>query len=257
MADHLIIPDGHAHPEYSNTRFDLVGKLIADVKPDVVIEMGDLGDMASLSPYDKGKKGYERNSYHRDVEVTVDAHERILFPMRKLKRKMPRLVKLWGNHEQRVNKAIELDHVLLEEVISPKDFQFEDNRWEVVPYTGSTPGIIIVDGIAYSHYFTSGVMGRPISGVHPAYQLLHKQYQSCVQGHTHTMDMCVRTKADGTYIMGIVAGVFVDYWMGYAGEANNLWWKGVIHLKNIENGFGDPEFISMKALYDAYGDTLT
>lgn len=253
MVDHLIIPDGHAHPDYNNSRFDLVGKYIADTLPHVVVDMGDTADMPSLCNYDKGKKGFERNSYRADIDVARDASARIKHYIRSRKRKQPAWFRHKGNHEVRIDRAISLDHVLLEGVIGYHDFQFEEDGWTIIDYNGSTPGVNTIDGIAYAHYFTSGIMGRPISGVHPAYQLLHKQYQSCVQGHTHTMDMCMRTKADGTNILGIVSGVFIDYHMEYAGEANNLWWKGLVHIKNIENGFGDPEFISIEQLKKVYG----
>jgi 3',5'-cyclic AMP phosphodiesterase CpdA len=46
---HLIIPDQHAHPEYLNKRADYVGQLIKDLKPDVVINLGDAADIASWS----------------------------------------------------------------------------------------------------------------------------------------------------------------------------------------------------------------
>jgi hypothetical protein len=45
---HLIIPDAHAHPDYSNDRFTWLGKLIGDVRPDVVINIGDWFDLPSL-----------------------------------------------------------------------------------------------------------------------------------------------------------------------------------------------------------------
>lgn len=253
MTTHVIIPDGHAHPFYNNLRFSLAGQLIADVMPDAVIELGDLGDNPSLCQYDKGKKGFEKNSYQADIAVTSDASERLLYYIKKKKKKMPRRIKLIGNHEQRIERAIDVDPVLLQGTISMKDYGFESMGWEVVPYNGSTPGIITVDDIAYSHYFTSGIMGRPISGEHPAYQLLMKKHQSCVQGHTHCLDMCVRNNASGKKIMGLVSGVFCDYYMDYAGEANSMYWRGLIILRNIENGFGDPEFVSMDTLKAAYG----
>ena len=103
-----------------------------------------------------------------------------------------------------------------------------------------------LDGIAYSHYFTSGVMGRPISGEHPAYQLLSKQYQSCTQAHIHTTDYCVRTNASGDHIHGLVAGCMVDYYCDWAGEANRLWWKGCIIKRNVNTGSYDPEWVSIK-----------
>ena len=41
---HLVIPDGHAHPDFHNKRAEWLGALIADVKPDVVINIGDVAE---------------------------------------------------------------------------------------------------------------------------------------------------------------------------------------------------------------------
>ena len=49
----LIIPDCHAHPDYDNNRFDWLGNLIIEERPDTILCLGDLADMPSLSSYDK------------------------------------------------------------------------------------------------------------------------------------------------------------------------------------------------------------
>ena len=237
---HLVIPDSHAHPDHSNERFNWLGSLIADVKPDKVIMVGDWADMPSLSSYDFGTKGYEGRRYVKDIEAAVDAQERMFHEIRKRKKKQPKFVMLEGNHEHRITRAISADAAHLDGVISLADLSFEHFGWHFVPYNGGTPGIHEEDGVAYAHYFTSGVMGRPIGGLHPAYQLLAKQYQSCTQGHIHTTDYCVRTNAVGRNVHGLVCGVYQDYFADFAGEANNLWWPGVVVCHDVENGEYDP-----------------
>ena len=245
MSLHLIIPDPHAHPDHNNNRFERIGELVADVKPDHVICIGDWADMPSLSTYDRGTKGFEGKRYHLDVASAIDAQERFFRPIRDRKKRLPKFWMLEGNHEYRIKKAIDRDPVQLEGIISLNDLQYREFGWEVVEYNGSSPGILELDGIAYSHYFTSGVMGRPIGGLHPAYQLLVKQYQSCTQGHTHTTDYCVRTTASGRNIHGLVVGCAVDYFCPWAGEANSLWWRGCIIKDNVENGQYDPQWIGL------------
>ena len=70
MTTHLVIPDQHAHPDNNNDRFEWLGKLIVDLKPDVVINLGDMADMPSLCTYDKGTKGFEGRRYKQDVNST-------------------------------------------------------------------------------------------------------------------------------------------------------------------------------------------
>lgn len=252
MTTHLIIPDSHAHPDFHNKRFTWLGKLVRDIKPDVVFNMGDWADMPSLCSYDKGTQGYEGRRYKQDVECAIDAQDRFFHEIKKAKKKLPRFVGLEGNHEHRIKRAISLNAVHLDGVISPTDLKYDDFGWDYVEYNGNTPGVIELGGVAYAHYFTSGIMGRPISGVHPAYQLIHKQYQSCTQGHVHTTDYCVRTNANGQLLHGMICGVYQDYYADYAGEANAMWWPGVIVKRNVSKGSYDPEWIGLDAIKKTY-----
>jgi hypothetical protein len=67
---HLIIPDPHASPDHNNDRALYLGELIMDIKPDLVLCMGDGPDMPSLSSYDKGKKSFQGRTYKADVGGT-------------------------------------------------------------------------------------------------------------------------------------------------------------------------------------------
>jgi hypothetical protein len=134
MTTHLVIPDSHAVPGFSNRRYDWLGHLINDIKPDVVIDIGDWFDMPSLNSYDKSaKKAYEGRKYAKDVEVGVEAQDRLLTIIRRAKRKMPRFVRCLGNHEYRIIKAIESDPVL-EGTIGLSDLQSKEYLWEELPF---------------------------------------------------------------------------------------------------------------------------
>ena len=244
---HLIIPDSHAHPQYSNKRYDWLGKLILDIKPDVVVNLGDMADMASLCSYDKGKKSHEGKRYTADCNVAAEASDRIWHPTRIAKRKFPgRRVLTVGNHENRIDRATELQ-AELSGVLSLSDLGY-DRDWEVIPFLEP----IEIDGVYYAHYHTSGVMGKPISGEHPAYSLVTKRHVSCVQGHTHALDYCRRNRPDGRHIIGLVAGCYIDYNAEYAGNANGMWTKGVSILHDVQEGVFDFEFIGLDRIRKAY-----
>ena len=247
MTSVLVIPDPHAHPDHNNDRFEKLGQLAADLNPTHIVCMGDWGCMPSLSSYDKGTRGFEGKRYHLDVASVIDAQEKFFKPL-DTSRNRSKLWMLEGNHEYRIKRAIEANASQLEGIISLADLQYKEFGWETIEYNGSTPGILELDGVAYAHYFTSGVMGRPISGMHPAYSLLTKQYQSCTQAHIHTLDFCIRTNASGRNIQGLVAGCAIDYFANWAGEANNLWWSGCILKDHVEQGQYDPTFISLDKL---------
>lgn len=250
---HLVLPDLHAHPDHNNDRADWMGKLILDLKPDVVINIGDMFDMPSMAEYDKGKKSFWGRTYKKDINAGLDFDERLWDPVRRAKKKRPYAIFNEGNHEFRLKKAINLQPEL-EGTISFKDFDLDRNYDEVIEYAGNTPGIVEVDGIHYAHYFVSGVMGRPVGGEHPAYSLLTKEFVSCTCGHIHTTDYAVRTTVGGKRIMGLVAGVGQDYDSGWAGEVNKLWWRGVIIKRNVQDGSYDPEWVSMDRLKREYGE---
>lgn len=252
MSTHLVIPDVHAHYQHDNTRAIWAGRLINDVKPDVVVVLGDVADMPSLSGYDKGKKSFQGRTYRADIDAHGDFQERLWSTVRRSKRKLPRRVCLIGNHEQRIDRAIEIQPEL-EGTISYNDLQLERYYDDIVHYNGNTPGGIDIDGIRYSHYFVSGIMGRPTGGEHPAYQLLSKHYSSCTAGHTHVLDYCTRTTVDGRKISGLVAGCFIDYTPDWCGETGKLWWRGCFVKRGVENGGYDLEAISIERLKREYG----
>lgn len=252
MKTHLFVTDIHAHPQHNNKRAEWLGALVNDVKPDVVIFGGDTWDMPSLSSYDKGRKSFQGRTYAADVYSGLDFIDRFFTVVRSAKKKLPRFIHLKGNHEHRVDRAVDLQPEL-EGTISNDDFQLEHYFNDIVDYSGGTPGVIQVDGVNYAHYFVSGVMGRPISGEHPAYSLISKQYGSCSAGHIHTADYAVRTSSSGRKLHGLLGGCFFDYNSDWAGESNRLYWRGVTIKRGVTNGDYDPEFVSIQRLKKEYG----
>jgi len=253
--DYLVVPDQHSHPDHNNDRADWLGQFIKDRKPDVVVNMGDCWDLPSLSSFDKGKASFNGASYERDINAGLDFQDRMWHPIKQSKKKQPRKVFLEGNHCHRIKKVLEYEPHLAGERygISYSNLQLKEYYHDIVYYEGQTPGIITLDGISFAHFFVSGLMGRPIGGEHHAASLLAKNYSSCVAAHSHTVDWAVRSGSNGKTIMGLVAGVYQDYNSGWAGMCNNLWWQGLVYLKNVEDGVYEPEFISMESLRKEYG----
>lgn len=254
MTTHLVIPDSHAHPDFPNDRFTWLGKLIVDIKPDVVIDIGDMADMASLCSYDKGNLSSEGRRYVDDINIYRDANNRILTEIKDYNKKSkkkaykPRMVKLRGNHEHRIIRAADKDPAMFGK-ISLHDLQDEKMGWEV--YDFLVP--VVIDGITYCHYFVSGVMGKPIGGIAPARMLLNKGSISATQGHSHLFDYSEATRFDGQRIQGLVCGCYIDYHADYAGQANKMWRSGVVIKRHVKNGTYDMEFISIDRIRGMYG----
>lgn len=254
--DHLIIPDSHAKPGVSNERFEWLGHLLLDRQPSVVVDIGDSADMPSLCKYDIGTMRAEGRRYADDVRAYHDAMKKLFKPIikynnthTKWKKKTyrPQLVKCRGNHEQRIIRAADEDPKLYGH-LDIRDLKEEEFGWDV--YDFLKPACI--DNIAYQHYFTSGVMGRPIGGVNHARTLVLKNYMSCVQGHSHMRDFWEDCDAVGRKLFGLVVGCFFGHDEAYTTE-NRRFWRGLVHLHGVQDGQGEPEFLSYQEVKRQYG----
>lgn len=252
---HLVIPDAHAKYGQNLRRFDWLGQIIVDELPDVIICIGDLADMESLSSYDRGTKGFEGRRYYKDLEAAHEAQRRIMAPIakynakRKYKKYNPRFVMTLGNHENRINRAINADQIL-DGTISVDDLKYKEFGWEVHDFLDE----VVIDGVTYSHYFVSGVMARPIGGEHPATMLLNKRHRSCTAGHLHLADWSQRTEAGGKHIMGLLCGCYLEDDEEYVPKSvNEMWWKGLVIKRNVKDGMYDPQFLSLNTIKRRFG----
>lgn len=250
---HIVIPDSHAHPDHNNDRADWLGNLIADIKPDVLVHIGDSADLPSLSSYDKGKRQFQGRNYRKDIDAHLDFQERMFAPIKKLRRKLPYSVFCIGNHEHRITRAIDLSPEL-EGTIGLRDLALEDYYDEVVDYSGQTPGVINVDGISYAHYFVGGIAGRPLGGIHAGYAIATKKFSSATCGHSHLFDTSWHVNLKGNAIIGTVVGCYQDYDNDWAGEVAALWNRGVVIKRHVENGGYDLNYVRLETLKKEYGN---
>jgi len=244
--DLLIIPDCHAAPEYDNKRFSALGNFIVEQQPEIIVCLGDLADMPSLSSYDKGTKGFEGRRYKKDVLSVIDAQEKLFEPIKRLnnnKRKRkekqykPKLHMCLGNHEDRIDRAIN-SAPELEGAIGIKDLQYEKFGWKITQFKSC----LSIENIIFSHYFTSGVAGRPISSTHIGFHLVSKLHCSAVQGHSHLYNHAEQTRPDGQKIFGLSAGCYSHphYSESWCRDTEYNWWRGVVLLKGLDgDGYYD------------------
>ena len=254
MKRHLVIPDTQVKPDQNLEHLRWAGKYAASTKPDVIVHLGDHWDMASLSSYDVGKKSFEGRRYTKDIDAGLDGMAMFLEPIKKEQRRLqqgkkrqwtPRMVFLLGNHEHRIERAIESD-AKLEGLMGYDHLALDYQGWETVPFLQP----IVIDGIAYCHYFTSGVMGRPVTS---AKLLLQKKMMSCVMGHVQDRDIAYGRKADGNSVTGLFAGIFYQHDEDYLNPQTNGSWSGIWMLNEVKNGSFDELPVSMNYLRRKYG----
>lgn len=217
-----------------------------------MVHIGDSADMPSLSSYDRGKKSFQGRTYRDDIDSHLDFSYRLWDTVKSTKKRLPKRYFFEGNHENRIKKAVNLQPEL-EGTIGIDDLRLSEFYDEFIEYDGQTPGLKEIHGIHFAHYFISGVMGRPVGGEHPAYSLVSKHLGSCVAGHLHLLDYSQRTGVDGRKQAGLLVGCFQDYRSDWAGRTNDLWWRGICLLRNVDNGTYDPSFLSLESIQKQYG----
>jgi hypothetical protein len=150
--------------------------------------------------------------------------------MRKTKHSLyiPKLVLTLGNHEDRISRVVNSDPKL-DVTISLQDLRYTDYGWTVYDYLHPA----IFDGVAYCHYFVTGVAGRPAA---TAAAQLNKQHMSCVAGHQQGLQFASAHRADGKRITSIIAGSCYEHNEDYLGYQGNRHWRGLLVLNNVDDG---------------------
>jgi hypothetical protein len=149
-----------------------------------------------------------------------------------------------GNHCNRINRAID-DEPMLDGTISINDLPYDD--WEVIPFLEP----IVIEGVAFCHYFTSGVMGRPVG---TAQLMLNKKHMSCFAGHQQGRNIAYGLRADGTEMTAIISGSCYKHEEPYLNPQTNNHWRGIWVLHDVRDGAFDEMPLSLSYLEKKYGN---
>lgn len=249
----IVIPDVQAKPGTDFTFLNKIGQYIVEKKPEVLIQIGDFADMQSLSSYDKGKKSFEGRRYIADIQASKDAMTALLAPIveyneraKRNKEKLykPRMVLTLGNHEDRINRAVN-DEPQLAGLLTVDALEYEKFGWEVIQFLQ----VVIIHGIAFSHYFTTGLMGRPAG---TAVAQLRVTNMSCFAGHQQGKQITYGKRADGEILTSIISGSCYEHDEGYLSSQGNKHWRGFWVLNDVNNGAFDEMPVSLSYIAKKY-----
>lgn len=249
----LVLPDVQAKPGNSFDFLYRIGTYMVEKRPERVICLGDFADMCSLSSYDRGKKAFEGRRYKRDVEASLEAMAAFLAPLQdfnerakrnKEKQYRPLMDLFLGNHEHRTNRATE-DDPKLDGVLSVDDLKYKEFGWTVHPFLE----VVVIEGIAFSHYFTTGLMGRPVT---TAAACLTKKHMSCIQGHQQGLQIATGYRGDGTLLTSVIAGSCYEHDEDYLGPQGNKHWRGFLMLHEARDGMFDLMPVSLGYINKKY-----
>jgi hypothetical protein len=254
VTTHFVLPDVQLRPGDGTDFLEHVGQYVIEKQPDVFVCLGDFADMPSLSSYDQGKKSFEGRRYIHDVEAVQAGMSRLLKPMvdynlrqRKNGKKQykPRMVFTYGNHCDRITRAINSDPKL-DGTIGLDDLGFKSFGWETHPFLE----VVVIDNVAYSHYFVTGTAGRPAS---TATNQLNKKMMSCISGHQQTLDIAMRIRGDGKRLTSVICGACYEHNEDYLGPQANHHYRGGLMLHNVNDGEFDLVPVPLHYLRRKYG----
>jgi len=236
----LVIPDTQVKPGVNTDHLEALGNYIAEKRPDTIIHLGDHFDLPSLSAYNlEGQR--EGLRYQHDVKAGRDAMHRLTKPFSSTKGYRPEMLFLMGNHEDRIRRTVETTPSL-KGFMSNDDLCIAEYGWKVIPFNK----VIKRGGVEFSHYFISGVMGRPVSS---AAALLRERQCSAVMGHVQSFQYAVHPR---TQQFAMFAGVFYTHREDYLGPQGNTCRPMVHVLHECSGGIGDAMQVSADFLLRRY-----
>lgn len=256
---HLVIPDCQVKEGVDVSHLEHIGKYIVHKKPDTIICLGDFADMPSLSSYDKGTKGFEGRRYKKDIEATKRAMSLLMAPLNHYNQKRqadkkklykPRMIMLLGNHEHRIDRAVNMEP-MLDGTISTEDLGYAEAGWEVHPFLD----VVEVDGILYSHFFPRSPSGRIMQnkrGAPSASAQVRREMRSCTSGHLQGLDFSIYQTGHRRYY-GLIAGSCYTHDEEYLTSQGTHYWRGIVYKNEVRDGEYDGMFVSLNYLKRKYG----
>lgn len=236
---HAVVPDTQIRKGVPTDHLAWISAELVETKPDVIVVMGDWFDMPSLSSHDSpGSLTMEGARYEDDIKAGNDALDAFMAPIHaerarlirnKEKQWKPELHFLLGNHEQRIERAIN-NNPKLAGTIGYHHLRIAQHGFTVHNFLN----VVEIDGIWYSHYFYRPLSGRPYSGSLDT--RLKNVGRSFTQGHEQVLDGAMRHLANGDVQRGLVAGACYLHDESYKGPQGNQHWRGILMKYGVRNG---------------------
>lgn len=252
---HLYVPDTQVRKGVSVEHIKWMAYYALDkLDPDVdrIIFAGDWYDMPSLSSYDKrGSKSFEGKRLQQDLQAGHDALD-ILFDIWAPRDFYPEVHVTMGNHEERFYRALNETPEYLDGLFennNPFEFEAMGDNWHVHKFLKP----VVLDGIAYCHYFPHNAQGgitQTKHGAPCAKAQAQRQMMSATSGHKQGFDYAVIPYANG-YVQGLIAGSFYLHNEGYMHGLDN-YWRGLILKHGVSRGQYDLCQVRMDWLKDKY-----
>lgn len=188
----MVCPDAH-HPFVDRLAWNTFLEACRVVKPDVLVCVGDFGDILSLSAHQKKPK--DNTKFKKELAGVLEALDQIQALG------IPRVIFIGGNHEYRIDRYIAAKAPELDDMLNIPDlFDLEARGFEYVKYGD----FVRIGEIAFTHD-----VGR--CGVNAARQSLQDFGDNLVFGHSHRAQVVYGGTVEGKTHVCMNVGWLGDY----------------------------------------------
>lgn len=244
----IAIGDAHDSARIPKDRFRWIGRYIADIKPDMVIQIGDFCTMDSLCSYEKNDtiKGKAKPSFKEDM---ASFREALATLADAIGSHIPDCHVTLGNHEDRVfsfmNRTPEVAAMLDENLFTI----LGEAGWNYSPY-----GVLhFVGGVAFTHC-PLNTMGKPYGGMYAENQISRDSLHDMVWGHTHKRVDRTYPKLNGQrmHVLNLGCALPEGHVEEYAQHALTGWSWGIYDLTILGGHIHETQWIPMPVLQERY-----
>lgn len=244
-----VLTDAQVMPGVPMDHLAWYGMFVAEKRPDAIVCIGDFGDFPSLSKFGRGERDFAEHRWAKDLAAFHEGMQLFLGPIEAEMEKDPSWKPMFefleGNHESHLDRITQ-EFPFLEGTIDKKELCLAEYGWRVHDFMQP----ISINGVAFCHYFPSGVMGRPITS---APQILAKLHMSAFAGHQQGREIAYARRADGSTMTAIISGSFYQHQYKYLSPFTNAHWRGTYFLHEVQDGRFDEMAISIDFLRRRYG----
>ena len=250
----VAIGDLHDSPNIRDkSRFRWIAKHIKKVKPDVVVQIGDIITLDSCTHYisdDTYTARIEKPTFMREMQSFDEALEEFHYVLKG--EKVKKYITL-GNHEKRMWRYEDKNPTFYG--MCQKEFfgTCRKYKWKVIPWGQ----YLMLGGVGFIHA-PINPMGKEYGGEASERQIANKSKIDIVFGHSHrAQDIRVPkisdTKNDFTRILNIGCALPEGHIESYAKHSLTGWTYQIVEIDIWDNHIMEVQNISMKKLKKLYG----
>jgi|TARA_B100001564_G_scaffold294548_1_gene259404 predicted phosphodiesterase len=250
----IAIGDLHDSPNIRNkSRFRWIAKHIRKVKPDAVVQIGDMITLDSCTYYisdDSYTARIEKPTFMKEMQSFDEALEEFAYGLKDTKVKKYYTL---GNHEKRMWRYEDKNPTFYG--MCQKEFYgiCKKYKWNVIPWGE----YLMLGGVGFIHA-PINPMGKEYGGEASERQIANKSKIDIVFGHSHRaqdnrVPKISESVNDFTRVVNIGCALPDNHIENYAKHSLTGWTYQICELEIWDNHIMEVNNISMKQLQKLYG----